>query len=108
MPQATRRSRPPCYLGVEGGGTRTSVLLVDAHGHTLADFQRGPAVLPLLSDRELLWHLRDLAAALPRQPDAVCLGLAGVRTPVEPMVIADTVTYGNYFDLPGEGRYRMH
>lgn len=80
MPKATRRSRPPCYLGVEGGGTRTSVLLVDGHGHTLAEFQRGPAVLPLLSDRELLWHLRDLAAALPRQPDAVCLGLAGVRT----------------------------
>jgi hypothetical protein len=35
------------------------------------------------------------------------LGLAGVRRPLEPMAIADTVTYGNYFDLPGEGRYRI-
>ncbi len=80
MHQASRHPRPPCFLGVEGGGTRTTVLLTDACGHVLAEWQRGPAVLPLLSDRELLWHLRELAASLPRQPDAVCLGMAGVRT----------------------------
>lgn len=35
------------------------------------------------------------------------LGLAGPRKALEPMPIADTVTYGNYFDLPGRGRYRI-
>jgi hypothetical protein len=35
------------------------------------------------------------------------LGLAGARKALEPMRIADTVTYGNYFDLPDKGRYRI-
>jgi hypothetical protein len=34
-------------------------------------------------------------------------GLAGVARRLEPMVIADTVTYGNYFQLPGDGPYRI-
>jgi hypothetical protein len=36
------------------------------------------------------------------------LGLAGVRKPLEPMHIADTITYGNYFDLPDKERYRIN
>lgn len=35
------------------------------------------------------------------------LGLAGPHRGLEPMKIADTVTYGNYFNLPGRGRYRV-
>ena len=35
------------------------------------------------------------------------LGLAGSRKVLEPMKIADTVTYGNYFDLPGRGAYTV-
>lgn len=35
------------------------------------------------------------------------LGLAGPHRGLEPMKIADTVTYGNYFNLPGRGRYRI-
>jgi uncharacterized protein involved in high-affinity Fe2+ transport len=35
------------------------------------------------------------------------IGLAGRRTGLEPMAIADTVTYGNYFDLGGRGLYRI-
>ena len=35
------------------------------------------------------------------------LGLAGPRKVLEPMQIADTTTYGNYFDLPGKGSYRI-
>ena len=66
-------------LGLEGGGTRTSVLLVDGSDRVAADFQTGPAVLPLLSDRELAWHLRDIAARLPLVPAAIGIGLAGVR-----------------------------
>jgi hypothetical protein len=35
------------------------------------------------------------------------LGLTGPRKVLEPMKIADTVTYGNYFSLPGTGQYRI-
>ena len=34
-------------------------------------------------------------------------GLAGVTRRLEPMLIADTVTYGNYFQLSGDGPYRI-
>lgn len=68
------------FLGIEGGGTRTTVRLEDAHGHLLAELTRGPAVLPLMSDRELLWHLRGIADALPCAPQALCIGMAGART----------------------------
>ena len=34
-------------------------------------------------------------------------GLAGVTRQLEPMVIADTVTYGNYFQLSGDAPYRI-
>jgi len=70
----------PTVLGIEGGGTRSTVLLVDASGAMLADFQAGPAVLSLMSDRDLQWHLRDIAKRLPQQPQAVGIGLAGART----------------------------
>lgn len=70
----------PAFLGIEGGGTRTTILMIDAEGHTLADFQTGPAVLALMSDRELQWHLRDIAARLPQRPRAIGIGLAGART----------------------------
>lgn len=35
------------------------------------------------------------------------LGLAGQRQPLEPMSIADTISYGNYFSLSGKGPYRI-
>jgi hypothetical protein len=34
-------------------------------------------------------------------------GFAGITRRLEPMLIADTVTYGNYFKLSGEGPYRI-
>ena len=35
------------------------------------------------------------------------LGLVGIEKTLEPMTIADAVTYGNYFDLPGRDLYRI-
>ena len=35
------------------------------------------------------------------------LGLAGPQKKLEPMLIAGTITYGNYFSLPGWGPYRI-
>jgi hypothetical protein len=34
-------------------------------------------------------------------------GRAGITRRLEPMLIADTVTYGNYFQLSGDGPYRI-
>jgi hypothetical protein len=36
------------------------------------------------------------------------LGFAGITRQLEPMLIADTVTYGNYFELSGEANYRIY
>ena len=35
------------------------------------------------------------------------LGLVGSYKTLEPMKIADTITYGNYFELPGVDKYRI-
>lgn len=80
-----RRTHPPSgvFLGIEGGGTRSSVRLEDDKGTVLADFASGPAVLALMSDRDLQWHLRDIANRLPVAPTAIGIGLAGVRTPAD-------------------------
>lgn len=74
------RTQPVTYLGIEGGGTRTTVRLEAESGAVLAEFAAGPAVLSLISDRELQWHLRDIAARLPCAPSAIGIGLAGART----------------------------
>jgi hypothetical protein len=36
------------------------------------------------------------------------LGVAGVTRQLEPMLIADTVTYGSYFELSGDADYRIY
>lgn len=35
------------------------------------------------------------------------LGLSGTRKRLEPMAIAGTISYGNYFSFPGTGPYRI-
>ncbi len=35
------------------------------------------------------------------------LGLAGTEKTLKPMTIADALTYGTYFNLPGRDRYRI-
>jgi N-acetylmuramic acid 6-phosphate etherase len=78
--RSPKPSPPVVYLGIEGGGTRTTVRLEAENGAVLANFATGPAVLSLMSDRELQWHLRDIAERLPCRPSAIGIGLAGVRT----------------------------
>ena len=36
------------------------------------------------------------------------LGLSGQQTRLEPMVVANTITYGNYFSMTAGGIYRIH
>jgi N-acetylmuramic acid 6-phosphate etherase len=73
----------PLYLGIEGGGTRTSALLTDASGGVRFEGSFAPGNLKLLSDRELQWRLKEVAGRLPCPPSAlgaIAIGLAGTRT----------------------------
>ncbi len=69
----------PIALGIEGGGTQTRALLVDATDAILADHRLGPANIRLLDEPALAQLFRDIAAIAPR-PDALGIGLAGART----------------------------
>lgn len=67
-------------LGIEGGGTRTSTLLVDDGGDILAEFATGPGNLYLLPGEALDAHLREIRERLPAQPGRIGVGMAGVRS----------------------------
>ncbi len=71
-------SNPPpgLWLGIDGGGTRTTALLADSAGHLLGRLEVGPANLRLLTDAQIARQFRLIAAAFPR-PTAAAIGLAG-------------------------------
>ncbi len=68
-------------LGIEGGGTRTTALLVDSTTDTvLKTLTLGPGNLHLLS-REALWErLEEIRRELPVVPDRIGIGFAAVRS----------------------------
>jgi len=66
-------------LGIEGGGTRTTVLLADERDHVAMEFTAGPANLRLMTADDLDDHLRAIRARLPEVPDRIGIGLAGAR-----------------------------
>src|SRR5271156_4340119 len=70
----------PCFLGVEGGGTRTVALLADGRGRILQRFESGPLNLKLLSEAEALWRLRDNKRSLATRPSSLAICFAGCRT----------------------------
>lgn len=68
-------------LGIEGGGTRTTSLLVDDTTDTvLVEFATGPGNLHLLPGEALDAHLREIRSRLPTAPHRIGIGLAGVRS----------------------------
>ncbi len=71
-------------LGIEGGGTRTTTLLVErrdgAEDTILAEFTSGPGNIQLLPGEVLDAHLREIRERLPAAPDAIGTGFAGVRS----------------------------
>ncbi|MEO6787701.1 MAG: BadF/BadG/BcrA/BcrD ATPase family protein, partial [Chthoniobacteraceae bacterium] len=68
-------------LGIEGGGTRTSVLLVnDADNSVLRTVTAGPGNLRLLSGEALANLLGEIRGQLPVEPDRIGIGFAGVRS----------------------------
>ncbi len=67
-------------LGIEGGGTRTTALLLDdSAGSVLAEFAIGPGNIHLLPGG-LDPLLAEIAGRLPASPDRIGVGLAGVRS----------------------------
>src|SRR5262245_57875831 len=71
--------KPDLFLGIEGGATRTVALIADAQGKAVRRIEAGPANLKLLSDAQLVGHLRALAFQLP-PPRVIAIGLAGAWT----------------------------
>ena len=67
-------------LGIEGGGTRTSVLLVEGADIVRASFAVGPGNLQLLSGEDLAALLASIRDQLPARPDRIGIGMAGVRS----------------------------
>ncbi|MCG8601864.1 MAG: N-acetylmuramic acid 6-phosphate etherase [Verrucomicrobiales bacterium] len=67
-------------LGIEGGATHTTVLWVGDGDSVLRKFSLGPANVLLLTDAELCELFQEVKQGIDdRIPDAVCIGLAGVR-----------------------------
>jgi N-acetylmuramic acid 6-phosphate etherase len=78
----TPNSPPRLFLGIDGGGTRTTALLADDAGRALGRIEAGPANLRLMTDAQLTRHLRSIGAAFP-QPAAMGIGLAGAWAQAE-------------------------
>jgi len=80
--------RPPVFtepvlLGIEGGGTRTTVALAGSGDGERVDFELGPSNLRQMSDRELTGRLREVRSRIPvpvADVSALAIGLAGTRT----------------------------
>jgi N-acetylglucosamine kinase-like BadF-type ATPase len=65
---------------IEGGATQETVFWGDSDGSVLRDFSLGPANALLLTGAELVDLFREVKQGIGDQlPDAVCVGLAGVR-----------------------------
>src|SRR5947207_5610784 len=78
----TRRRKvttEPLFLGIECGGTRTTVVLTEYEPACFLQSKFGPANLRLLSDAQLVQHFRPIGDSLPK-PTAIVIGMAGART----------------------------
>jgi N-acetylmuramic acid 6-phosphate etherase len=75
---AGKKSKPS-FLGIECGATHSVALAVDAAGKKVRQREFGPANLRLLTDAQLLRHLRAVATAMPPAL-SLCIGMAGARS----------------------------
>jgi N-acetylmuramic acid 6-phosphate etherase len=74
------------FLGIEGGATRSTAVLMDANGRVLKRAEGGPCNLVLISDAQVLklWKgFRQQLTASAAPPAAVGIFLAGNRRPAD-------------------------
>jgi len=82
------------FMGVDGGGTRSTLLAIDDAAEPLARVEGGPALLDPNRPAERAATLGDLAAAALARiggddpADVLCCALAGARGPVERAALA--------------------
>ncbi|PIR59157.1 MAG: hypothetical protein COU69_02105 [Candidatus Pacebacteria bacterium CG10_big_fil_rev_8_21_14_0_10_56_10] len=84
------QAETPLYLAVDGGGTKTKVLLVDAQGQTVGEGLSGPTSLTATSIGAASFNLNEaIRQAIERQPESgwrirhAVMGLAGIDVPAE-------------------------
>jgi N-acetylmuramic acid 6-phosphate etherase len=78
MTSSTKQPVRPLFLGIEGGGSHTVALLVDARRHFHQRFEAGPANVKLLTDVQMVDLFQTIADTFPR-PDTLAIGMAGAR-----------------------------
>ncbi len=99
----------PYFLGVEGGGTRTTALFV-GNGQPIFEGQFGPGNVRLLDDPALESLCRQIQAAIAGLPTpaAIGFGMAGARTTADQARVARiaarvwktaTIRVGNDLDI---------
>jgi len=74
-------SREACYLGVDGGGTKTEALIADARGHILGRGMAGPANPYFVGRRSARAALRRAVRAARRAAGHVPLAAAALCVP---------------------------
>jgi len=78
-------------LGIEGGATRTSIILADCSDNVITQFTAGPCNFRLMSKDELESHLISIRERLPKTPNSIGIGLAGVRLQADLEALITTV-----------------
>ncbi len=69
------------FLGIDGGGSKTTFLLEDSSGRELARLETGPSNWLSTSSDEVRESLATGIAKLPTVPDVACGGFAGAGRP---------------------------
>lgn len=108
---------PPYLIGIDGGGTRTTLAIADAQGHELLR-RTGPAGLVdprrPAATAEMLTGLVQEALALAQLPhpvSALCAGLAGVGNRAEREVVETSLRRAGIADrvvVRSDGQTALH
>jgi N-acetylmuramic acid 6-phosphate etherase len=72
--------QPRYFLGIEGGATRTTAIVVDENLRVIQRIQEGPSNLRLSTDRQILQIWKRIKSRLDASPIAIGSFLAGCRT----------------------------
>ena len=84
-------SASAAVLGIEGGGTRTRVILVDENDRVLQNHSGGPANFRLMTTRNVENWLLEIQANLRSTPERIGIGMAGVRSVRDHRILREIV-----------------